>query len=170
MEDLASWFSIAKRLNLTKHSMQAELDNAEKTISGIKESLEESRIRLLEMLSEDSAVSLSDINLQERHLQLLGRLFIRKRTSLVRTAASHCLTYFRAFSADEEGREDDRQIGEEILDLISGEEELPTANDQLFKELQSTIGRFLEGGRTNVSSFDESCHKRPKKREGQKVF
>ena len=147
MEDLASWYSFAKRLSSDKEYLQSELENAERAITGIKESLEKSQSRLLEMLSEDS-VSLEEINLQERHLQLVGRLFIRKRTALIRTSASHCLAHFRKVidEGKADGLDETLFIAKEISKLICKEDELPRQSDQIFKDLRDTVNDLLERG------------------------
>ena len=157
MENLSVWYSIAMSISDKSKGLKAELEAAEKIIESIESSMESSQSRMVELLESD-ATTLEELNMQEKHLMLLGRLLLRKRSGLVKTAADHCLKYISCCNLDnEEEYEHTKDVVVKVGDVLKAEKDLPKAksNVEVYKALQLAISKF-------PASINTHCMKRRK--------
>lgn len=149
MENLFNWYSLALTLSSQKRVLKRELEQASDLLKEIENSLTISQQRLISLLSQDH-VTLEDIQQQERHMLLLGKLLLRKRAALMLTAGEYCLKYIKFirnrmfekgnFVSPEELRRLKEGLGKGLEYLI---EEQPLQKSQKKEKLNSEMMRMI---------------------------
>ena len=92
MESIATWHALAEALSGNKSILDRQIAQTEKVLENLQDSLQKARDKLLQLLASEE-VSLEELNLQEHHVLLLGKLLIRKRAALLKAAMEEALKW-----------------------------------------------------------------------------
>ena len=98
METLVVWCAVAQQLTRQKDCFRAELKRAEAVLDELSQSIQIARTQLL-VSAATNDISQAELAAQEQHLLLVGRLIVRKRSALLRTAALQCLDGVKLLTA-----------------------------------------------------------------------
>ena len=169
MEDLYKWTSIAFGLTDHKSALKVELELAQKKISDINTALSSARDSLLSMLDLED-VTCEDLALQERQLQVLGKLFMKRRVDLIHKIVTACIEGVRSFKQKYDilkpvETRDKLKLMAKAHKFIVKEKELPKSPDdsELFSDLSKEIVEVFEcvqrgekSRKTSLEGFDLS--------------
>ena len=139
-------YSLAQALSQKKSTLTHEISRADDLLRGLEESLENSQAQLLRLL-ESSETTLEDLNVQERHVELVARLFVRKRTALIKAAIAEALRCVQNARTSENAgitKESDEEPSQVTLLVKNTEELLLKARQNLDEEeLASHIDELI---------------------------